>query len=65
MIDRANAEDWLREGKRSIGQRAAERAGTLIASYPGSALEPGVQKELGRIIRRDIKDGFLLPDTVQ
>jgi len=65
VIDRGNAEDWLREGKRSIGQRAAERAGALIASYPGRPLNPQVEKELTRIISRDREDGFLLPETVQ
>ena len=65
VIDRSNSEDWLNQGKQSIGERAAQRADALIASYPGSALDPGVQKELGRIIMRDTKDGFLLPDTVQ
>ncbi len=53
VIDRANVEDWLREGKRSIGERAAERADVLIRSYSGSPLEPNVQKELIRIARKD------------
>ena len=65
VIDRSNTEDWLREGKRSIARRAAERANALIAGYPGSPLEPVVRKELTRIIRADAEDGFLPPDTVQ
>jgi trimethylamine--corrinoid protein Co-methyltransferase len=65
VIDRSNAEDWLTDGKKSIGDRAAERANALIASYPGSPLEPDVQKELTRIINRDTEDGFFPADTVQ
>jgi trimethylamine--corrinoid protein Co-methyltransferase len=65
VIDRSNTEDWLREGKLSIAQRAAERANALIASYPGSALERVVQEELTRIIGVEAEDGFLPPDTVQ
>jgi trimethylamine--corrinoid protein Co-methyltransferase len=65
VIDRSNTDEWLREGKQSVAQRAAERANVLIASYPGSALEPVVRKELTRIIGRDSEDGFLPPDTVQ
>jgi len=53
VIDRSNADDWLREGKQSIGERAADRAKMLIESYPGSPMEPNVQKELARIARRD------------
>jgi len=49
VIDRSNADDWHRGGKQSIGQRAVQRAHALIASYPGPALEPNVQKELSRI----------------
>jgi trimethylamine--corrinoid protein Co-methyltransferase len=65
VIDRSNAEDWLTDGKKSIGDRAAQRANALIASYPGSPLEPDVQKELTRIINRDTEDGFFPADTVQ
>jgi trimethylamine--corrinoid protein Co-methyltransferase len=65
VIDRSNAEDWLTDGKKNIGDRAAERANALVASYPGSPLEPDVQKELARIINRDTEDGFFPADTVQ
>ncbi len=65
VIDRSNVEDWLTDGKKSIGDRAAQRANALIASYPGSPLEPDVQKELTRIINRDTEDGFFPADTVQ
>jgi trimethylamine--corrinoid protein Co-methyltransferase len=65
VIDRSNAEDWLREGKQSIGRRAAERVSALIASYPGRPLDRQVEKELTRIVSRDGEDGFLLPETVQ
>jgi len=65
VIDRSNADNWLRGGKQSIGQRAGQRANALIASYPGTALKLEVKKELTRIVSRDAEDGFLLPDTVQ
>jgi trimethylamine--corrinoid protein Co-methyltransferase len=65
VIDRSNSEDWRGGGKQSIGERAAQRANALISSYPGSPLEPGLQKELIQIVARDGEDGFLPPDTVQ
>jgi trimethylamine--corrinoid protein Co-methyltransferase len=53
VIDRSNSEDWLNQGKQSIGERAAQRADALIASYPGTPLQPDVQAELTRIIIRE------------
>jgi trimethylamine--corrinoid protein Co-methyltransferase len=53
VIDRSNVEDWLTGGKQSIGQRAAERANNLIASYSERPLDPNVEKELTRIVNRD------------
>jgi trimethylamine---corrinoid protein Co-methyltransferase len=67
VIDRANAEDWLGGGKLSIGERAAERARALLASYPGRPLERQVEKELTRIASRDARSHGLdrLPDQRQ
>jgi trimethylamine--corrinoid protein Co-methyltransferase len=64
VIDRSNADTWLREGRRSIGARAAQRVNALTASYPGSPLEPNVQEELTGIINRDARAAGLsaLPD---
>ncbi|UCF99122.1 MAG: trimethylamine methyltransferase family protein [Spirochaetaceae bacterium] len=64
VIDRSNAEDWLRGGKRSIGERARERAKELVASYPGRTLDPDLQKELTRIMKWDAEKLGLsrLPD---
>ena len=65
VIDRSNIDQWLHGGRRSIAERARERASALIQGYPGSPLEDAVQKELARIISRDAEDGFFPPDTVQ
>jgi trimethylamine--corrinoid protein Co-methyltransferase len=65
VIDRANADDWLSEGRQSIGERAAQRANNLIAGYPGAPLEPEIRSELTGIASRDGKALGLnrLPDT--
>jgi len=53
VIDRRNVDDWLQGGKASIEQRARARANELIHSYPGSSLDPDIQKALVGIARHD------------
>jgi trimethylamine:corrinoid methyltransferase-like protein len=64
VIDRSNIDDWLRSGRSSIGSRARERVRALVTGYPGSPLDPEVQKELFRIARYDaVRNGMGgLPD---
>jgi len=55
VIDRSNFDDWHRQGRTSIGQRALARANEMIANYPGISLDQAVQKELTAMVRKDAK----------
>ncbi|MHA1155093.1 MAG: trimethylamine methyltransferase family protein [Candidatus Heimdallarchaeota archaeon] len=46
IVDRGTKEEWITNGRKSIGDRAKEKAEKLIKKYPGLSLENDVIKEL-------------------
>ncbi len=48
IVDRGTKEEWITNGRKSIGDRAKERVGKLIKKYPGISLEDDVIKELAK-----------------
>ncbi|NHJ04542.1 MAG: hypothetical protein EAX90_06950 [Candidatus Heimdallarchaeota archaeon] len=51
VIDRATKEEWITTGRKTIGQRAKERAEKLIQKYPGISLADDIVKDLSNIIK--------------
>jgi trimethylamine--corrinoid protein Co-methyltransferase len=52
-IDRANRSRWQAEGSKTLGARAHEEVGRLLASYRPSALPDDVKAELTRLMGRE------------
>lgn len=50
VIDRRTRQAWEKEGRKSIVERARERAEEIIASYQPKGLPPEVEKELTKIV---------------
>lgn len=50
VIDRHTRQAWEKEGKKSIVERARERAEEIIASYQPKEMPPEVEKELTKIV---------------
>lgn len=50
VIDRRTRQAWENEGKKSIVERARERAGEIIAAYQPKEMPPQVEKELTEIV---------------
>ncbi len=51
VIDRSTNEEWINKGRKSIGQRANERAEKLIKKYPGVTLEKDIINDLSKIMK--------------
>ena len=51
VVDRATNEEWINTGRKTIGDRAKERAEKLISKYPGVTLENDVIKDLTNIMK--------------
>jgi len=45
-------EDWVAEGSRTMGERAAERVDEILAEHQPEPLPPDVQKRLDEVVRR-------------
>jgi trimethylamine--corrinoid protein Co-methyltransferase len=54
-IDRANRSRWQAEGSRTLGARAHEEVGRLLAGYRPSALPDDVKAELTRLMAREAR----------
>jgi len=54
-IDRANRSRWQAEGSRTLGARAHEEVGRLLAGYRPSALPDEVKAELTRLMAREAR----------
>ena len=45
-------EDWVAEGSRTMGERAAERVDEILAEHQPEPLSPDVQKRIDEIVNR-------------
>ncbi|MEE9409337.1 MAG: trimethylamine methyltransferase family protein, partial [Candidatus Heimdallarchaeota archaeon] len=63
VVDRSSKEEWISKGRKTIGQRAKERADELLDKYPGVSLEQDILKNLTEIMKyKDIDfKSFLEP----
>lgn len=52
LFDRERYEDWARDGRKTMGQRANERVRHILEEHSPPPLPPGVADELRRIIKR-------------
>lgn len=51
VVDRATNEEWKNKGRKSIGQRAKERADKLVKKYPGISLDKDILNDLTKIMK--------------
>ncbi len=51
VIDRSTTEEWINKGRKSIGQRAKERADKLLTKYPGTSLEKDILNDISDIMK--------------
>lgn len=51
VIDRSTNEEWIKTGRKSIGDRAKERAQKLLEKYPGVTLDKDIIDELSNIMK--------------
>jgi trimethylamine--corrinoid protein Co-methyltransferase len=51
VIDRSTNEEWINKGRKTIGQRAKERANKLLADYPSVLLEKDILNDLTEIMK--------------
>ncbi len=64
LIDRLQPGKWVKAGSQDAWQRARERVGELLSSYPGPALDDSARQELRRITARAARQAGMdkLPD---
>ncbi len=51
VVDRATTEEWINKGRKSIGDRAKERAQKLLEKYPGVTLDKDIIDNLSDIMK--------------
>ena len=61
LADSNSYEQWLAEGSKDAGERAAEKAKTLLAAYQAPALDPAIDEALKAFIA---KREAVLPNSV-
>ncbi|NHJ85124.1 MAG: hypothetical protein FK734_06655 [Asgard group archaeon] len=50
VIDRSTNEEWIQNGRKTIGDRAKEQAEKLISKYPGTSLAKDIINDLSKIM---------------
>ncbi|MBE3065052.1 MAG: trimethylamine methyltransferase family protein, partial [Spirochaetes bacterium] len=52
LFDRTNYETWVRKGKRTLGERATEKAREILHAHLPVPLDEGIRSQISRIIAR-------------
>jgi len=51
VVDRSTNEEWKNKGRKTIGQRAKERADKLLKKYPGVSLDEDILNDITEIMK--------------
>ena len=63
IIDRGSKEEWITNGKKTIGDRANERVAKLLKKYPGVTVENDKIKTLSKYFKFEGFDIRKILDT--